>query len=166
MRRVRFVDPLCEVPAATLDQVVRGRGGPLVLIENDVGDVARQLQEIHESLRLRYNQQGQFFVVYQLTGDGEKLVTTAQVLDARLVEHIRRLVHPSYDFGAEVDRLDAENDRRKDYEFDQKVGEIAEELAHAVRTDIRKSKPGPVYIPPDIAPSRGPIFIPRNIKEK
>lgn len=141
---------LTEIAPATLAQVVKGRGGNAVLIEDDVCDVAKRIKEINDSFRLRYNEQGEFFVVYQLTGDGEKLVTTAQECDARLVERVRHVASDSYDYGAEMEKADAENDRVKNSQFGEEVGEISERLAHAVREDLRRAIPGPVYIPPDL----------------
>lgn len=141
---------MTEIVPATLTQVVRGRGGSTILIEDDVCGVAQRLKEIDDSFRLRYNEQGEFFVVYQLTGDGEKLVTTAQECDARLVERVRRVASDSYDYGAEVTKAEDEADRIKNEQFKEEVGEISERLAHAVREDLRKAIPGPVYIPPDL----------------
>ncbi len=141
---------MIEITSATLAQVSQGRGSELILIEDDVHDVAKRLREIHDSLRLRYNKQGEYFVVYQDTGDGEHLVTTAQECDARLVERVRRVVSPSYNYGAEMDKAEAQADAIKNQEFKEQVGEISERLAHAVRTDLRKAIPGPVYIPPDL----------------
>jgi hypothetical protein len=140
-----------DITPATLSQVVQGRGGNYITIENDVCDIARRLKEVNDSLTLRYNEQGCFFAVIQVLENGdENLVTTAQEADERLVQRVRRVTHPSYDYGAELERQDAENDRVKNQQFNEKVGEVSERLAHAVREDLRKGLPGPVYVPPDL----------------
>jgi hypothetical protein len=78
-----------------------------------------------------------YFVVYQLCDqDGdERLVTTSQTFDQRLVERIRQITHESYDLAGELAREDDRRDRERDHEFSEQVGEIGERLFHAMRKD-------------------------------
>lgn len=144
---------MIEVAPATLNQVMRGRGGHLITLENDT---AKQLAEISSHLRfplkLRYNEQGEYYAVYQVLENGvdEHLVTTAQQCDSRLIEKIRKVIHPSYDFAAEVEQEEKKVQKEQDHKFHEQVGEISERYAHAIREDLRKARPGPVYIPPDV----------------
>lgn len=141
---------MTEIPAASMAQVVRGRGGAFVCIEDDVCSIASQLQEIDSRLRLRYSTSGGYFVVYQLLDDGsEHLVTTCVELDARLVRKIRRLTHESYDLATELDDRDRAYERDLDDRFSQRVGDAAQRLRHAMRSDL--GLPGPVPISRSIA---------------
>lgn len=147
---------MIDIEPVGFDQIVRGRGGKLVVIENDVSGIAKQIKEINKDFFLRYNEQGEYFVVLQDMGPGYRPhpVTMAQHCDQRLVERTRKVVHSSYDGGAEMDRQHDEQDRVNDAQFTEKVAEVSEKLAWAIREDIRKARPGPVYIPPDILPYR------------
>jgi hypothetical protein len=126
-----------EIQPASIAQVRAGRGGRAILIEDDVLDIARRLQAIDESLRLRWNEQGEFFVIYQVLDDAEKLVLTAQELDERVLRRVREIAHPSYDYMAEVDRMDKQSRKDADHRFYEETGEVGERLAHAVRRDLQ-----------------------------
>lgn len=151
---------MIDITPASLDQIVRGRGGKLIVIESDVNNVATDIRSIHPDLFLRYNQQGGYFVVLQDMGPNCRphVVTTAQECDQRLVKRVKMIVsgtlNGTYDYGTEVDKQHDERDRANNAQFKENVGEVAEKLAWAIREDIRKARPGPVYIPPDILPSR------------
>lgn len=130
-----------EIQPANITQVARLGDGRLVTISDDVGGVARDLRAIDRSLRLRYSPDQRIYVVYRvcMTGDGEvveELVTTSRTCDQRIVKRIREISHPSYDYAAELDRLDAAADRRADHSFNERVGETGERLAHALRKDL------------------------------
>lgn len=128
---------MTEIPPASLAQIVKGKAGGFVLIEDDVCSIAKQLQEIDSSLRLRYSVTGGYFVVYQLLDNGdEHLVTTAAELDARLLGKVRRLASPDYDLAAELDRVDAAAQSAHDHRFSEAVGEVGQQLHHAIRRDL------------------------------
>lgn len=151
---------MIDIAPASLDQVLRGRGGKLLIIENDVNNVAKDIHAIHENLFLRYNVEGSYFVVLQNMGEGFRphVVTTAQECDQRLVRKVQGIVqghvNGTYDYGAEIERHHDERDRINNAQFQENVGEVSEKLAWAIREDIRKARPGPVYIPPDLLPYR------------
>jgi len=122
--------------------------GDLVTIEGDVLDVAKQLLEIDPCLRLRWSASGGHFVVYEVvdTGPGkppdERLVTTAQECDQRIVQRVREISHPDYDYNAELERIDRERDAELDHSFTEQVGEAGERLHHALKNKKRK-----IFIP-------------------
>jgi hypothetical protein len=127
-----------EIPAASIAQVQRLRDGRLVEIADDVCGTVKQLQEIDKSLRVRHSDVTGLFVLYQLLDSGEEhLVFTTPFLDQRVVDrflpHTARAPHTP------------PHDRMRD-----KVEDAAERLAHAIRTDLKKARPGPVYVPPDL----------------
>lgn len=144
---------MIEITPASVDQVIRGRGGRFISIGNDVNGIAKQLLEIDPRLRIRYSQEGEYFMIY-LEGAAahgrNHLVLTAQFLDGRVLERTREVCSGTYDPGADMDRREAEIDAKKDYELHEKLGDAGERLAHAVKTDLRKGRPGPIYIPPDL----------------
>lgn len=151
---------MIDITPASIDQIVRGRGGSLIVIENDVNNVARDIQNIHSDLFLRYSDQGGYFVVLQDMGPNKRphVVTTAQECDQRLVKRVQKIVcgtlEGTYDYGAEIDKQHDETDRINNAQFAENVGEVSERLAWAIREDIRKGRPGSVYIPPDLLPVR------------
>jgi hypothetical protein len=135
-----------EIQHATLAQVRDGRDGKRVLVEEDVLDIARQIRQIDPSLDVYWNEYGEHFVITETLKDGtEKLVTTALELDQRLIAHLRMLIHPDYDYGREIDRMDDQAEKDKDHEFAEQVGPLGEKLAHALRKDLQvKSR---IYVP-------------------
>jgi hypothetical protein len=129
---------MIEIEPASLTQVIRGKGGRLVYVDDDVCGYARNLRDIDPSLRLAYNEVGEYYVVYQVLQDGsEHLVSTAQELDGRLVERIRKVTSSAYDPGRELDLLHDAADREHGRQFTQRVGEVGERLAHAIRQDLQ-----------------------------
>jgi hypothetical protein len=136
-----------EIQPASIAQVRAGRNGRKVLIEDDVLHIAKRLQEIDRSLRLRWNEQGEFFVVYQVLDGSEKLVLTARELDERIVQRVRKIAHPSYDYVAEMERMDRRAEKDADHRFHEQTGEIGERMAHALRKDLQAQNK--VFIPDD-----------------
>lgn len=130
-----------EIEPATIAQVRAGRDGRVLTVDEDVFEVAGRLKEIDPSLHLRWNERGEYFVVYQILGtlgEGgeEKLVLTAKELTPAIIARVEEITHPSYDFVAEMDKLDKQADKDKDDRFKEQTGEAAERMAHAVRKDI------------------------------
>jgi|SRR5215831_14498255 len=140
-----------EITPASLAHVTKGRGGSFVTIEDDVLDIAKQIQEVHPEFELQYNEEGEYFRVVQATpGYRKHTVTTALEADTRLVNRLKALVaDPEANRQSQV-----ENDRRveanQDHRFSEAVGEASERLAFAIRSELKKGRPGNVYIPPDM----------------
>lgn len=136
--------------AVSLSQFKKGRDGRRLLVTEDVFDVAKGLTAIDPSLCLRWNDVGEYFVVYQRFENGdEKLVTTTHELSPALLRRVEEITHPSYDYVAEMERMDREADKAREHAFNEKVGEIGERLAHAVRKDVQAQNK--VFIPDDVA---------------
>lgn len=130
-----------EVQPATLAQVKRLRDGRMIAVDDDVGGVAKDLRAIGRSLRLRYSESAEVFVVYEVheNNDGsvdEHLVTTAQECDQRLVARVRQIADEDYDYAGELDAIQKQKDRDQASHFHDQVGEIGERLAHAIRKDL------------------------------
>lgn len=130
-----------DVDPITVDQLKQTKNGRWIVIEGDVGNVAVDLRTLHPDLRLKVSEANGVFIVSQLDRNnageivGDHLVTTAQECDQRLVERVRMLIDPSYDLVAEIDRLDTEADKKREYEFHQMMGDQGERLAHALRAE-------------------------------
>ncbi len=137
-----------EIRPASIAQVRASKDGRNVLIEDDVLDVAKRLAEIDPDLRLRWSERGEHFTVYQQLGDTEKLVLTSKEMTPAIVERIRQIAHPSYDFAGELDRMDDQADKDADHAFAEKVGPYGERMAHAIRKDTEHK--GKVFLPRDI----------------
>ena len=139
-----------EVQPASLEQVRRGRDGRMVLVSSDVGGVAAELRRLDPTLRLKYAEAGEHWVVYRVHRQGEacadddpdrteELVLTAQECDQRIVRRVME-IHPAlnngYDFVAEVDRINREAEQRRRTQGRELVEERGERLAHAIRKDL------------------------------
>ncbi len=126
-----------DLPAGTLAQVRKLKDGRMVVLEDDVCNVVKDIQAIDRSLRVRWSEVSDLFVVYQDLGEGrEHLVTTSQVLDQRLVERIRQVVSPDYDYAGALEAAEAEADRQHQHELDEQIGEVGERLHHAMLKDL------------------------------
>ncbi len=126
-------------------QVRRARGGSWVEVDDDVGGVARDLREIDPGLCLRFSEVGEYFAIYHDDGQRESLVLTTKELDARVVERVRRIDSRDYDYARELDKQDALAEKDRAHENREKVGPIAERLAHAIRKDTDHK--GKVFLP-------------------
>lgn len=143
-----------EIQPATLAQVVRGRGGKMVQIDDDVAGIAQRLQEIDPRLRLRYSEPGGYFVVYRLIerpdGSTKKdMVTTSTTVDGRLLQRIEKVYGRDYNYADELDKVDAAAKRERDHRFSEQVGPLAEQLAHAIRKDLGVKAPR-IYVPREV----------------
>jgi hypothetical protein len=125
-----------DIEPASLTQIARGRDGKVVAIDDDVSGIAQQLKEIDPSLRLRYSEAGEYFAVYCETPQETYLVTTAQELDGRILQRIRKVASGRYDYVAELDALDARAERERERAFSERMGEAHEKLRHGLRKDL------------------------------
>lgn len=128
-----------EIRPASLAQVQRSKDGRMVAIDNDVQNVANDLHEIDPKLRLRFSEAGGYFVVYfcedGIEGNGQ-LVLTAQDLDQRIVERIRRISSADYDYAAELEKADDQKARDDAWQWSEWAGETGEKLAHTLRKEL------------------------------
>lgn len=126
-----------DISPANIAQVELGRDGRVVTIDDDVLNIAKDLKEIDDKLRLRWVENAEYFCVYELEEDGsESLVLTSQELNPQIIERVRQIAHPSYDYAKELDKLDAQVDREFDHAQRERLGEAAEKLSFAVRKDL------------------------------
>lgn len=126
-----------DISPANIAQVELGRDGRVVTIDDDVLNIAKDLKAIDDKLRLRWVEKAEYFCVYELEEDGsESLVLTSQELNPQIVERVRQIAHPSYDYVAELDKLDAQVDREFNHAQRERLGEAAEKLSFAVRKDL------------------------------
>lgn len=128
-----------EIPAASFEQVRAGRDGRWVRIEQDLCEVVKQLREIDDSLRVEWNEDGNFYAIFEVgPGNTRNWVRTvpADRLDSSLVERIRQIMHPSYSYIAEAEAKDTLAEREKDHRFEEEIGEKAERTAAVIRKQL------------------------------
>lgn len=130
-----------DIPTVPVDLIARDRMGNKVLIESDVCNVAADLKSIDERLKVRWSEVGEYFVVYteEPKGDGsvdQSLVLTSYELDQRIVKRVQKIMHPSYNYANDLERIEQEAKKDQDRKFDEQVGEAGERLAHALRKDL------------------------------
>lgn len=140
-----------EIRPASIEQVRLGRDGQRILVDDDVGSIAKQIQEIDPRLKLEWNWKGEFFMVIETEelaeGREERLVTTAQELDGRLLKRVREITSPSYDFLGELERVDLQAEQERERRFSERAGEAGEHAAHALRKDLQAQNK--VFVPKD-----------------
>jgi hypothetical protein len=135
-----------EIQPGRMVQVTRAmKSDRLIAVDDDVQNVANDLHAIDPHLKLVYEPYEDVWIVkyQQLTAGGEveeRLVSSFQECDQRIVRRMREINRPGYDFVAELDRLDREAERRADHEFSEKIGPHAEKLAWALRQDLGRNE--------------------------
>ena len=134
-----------DLQPASIAQVRQGKHRR-VTVTADVGSVVKQIQEIDPRLGVIWDEDGEFFAVVEQDGPKQRIVLTALELDYRVLQRIRELASPDYDYVAEMDKMDQQADKEKEHKFMQEVGENAEVMAHALRSDLEYK--GKIFIPP------------------
>jgi hypothetical protein len=128
---------ILDIQPASLTQFQRARNGKLIGITEDVGNVAQSLRDIDRALRLAYSPDQDISIVSHQDGDTERLVTTMQgTPDQRLVRRVREIASEGYDFAKELEKTEQANRKVRQDEFRERVGEVGERLAHALRKDL------------------------------
>ncbi|CAB4172193.1 hypothetical protein UFOVP1346_13 [uncultured Caudovirales phage] len=136
---------------AKLDQILETRNRQ-VIIDAESCSIVKDLKEIDKTLGVRFvDGPDPYFAVFQSIehADGrleQHLVTTVQAhpttfgtftgLDQRLVERVRKVTHSSYDFMAEAEKNKKEWDESMRKAREDKLGEMGEQAAHAMRKDL------------------------------
>ena len=133
-----------DLQPASIAQVRQGKHGRIT-VEADVGSVVKQIQEIDPRLGVIWDVDGEFFAVVEQDGPRQRVVLTALELDHRVLLRLKEISSPDYDYVADMDRIDADADRLKDHRFSEQTGEIAERMAHALRTDLEHK--GKIFVP-------------------
>ena len=133
-----------EIEPAEMAQMRKGRNGKMIAIDADVGNVAQELKRIDKRFHLRFSEEGEYFVVYlreewEREGSGH-LVGTYKELDQRIVKDIQKTYwkwnQPGFSFADELDELEKEKNDKFDYEQRQKMEDLTDRLAHAIRKDL------------------------------
>ena len=125
-----------QLEPASITQVRQGKKRRIT-VEADVGSVVKQIQEIDPRLGVIWDDDGEFFAVVEQDGPKQRVVLTAQELDHRVLIRVREIASEDYDYVGEMDRMDAQADKDKDSRFRNEVGENAEVMAHALRSDLQ-----------------------------
>lgn len=130
-----------DIEPASIAAVKRTDKGKLVAIDDDVVGVARDLKAIDAALKLSYDPDQDYYVVYEVRvlGDGsveEHLVTTARECDQRIVWRVKEISRPGYDYAAELEKVEAAAKKARDDTFREELAPRAERLRHALRKDL------------------------------
>lgn len=132
---------MIEIEPATVSMVRSTDEGDLIAIDDDVQGVAAALREIDAGLRVAFDRVQEYFVIRReyMLPDGsvnEDLVTTAMELDQRIVHRMKKIADEGYDYGAELDRLEASAAAAQEAARYEETGEAAERLASALSKDL------------------------------
>lgn len=131
-----------QIQPASIEQITKGRNGMRVRISSDVGNIAKDLANIDPDLELHANETGGYYEVrckHPVSGKSY-LVTTALDLDQRIVDSIRKMRDPQYDFIKESDQIEKAAKKELEHQRKEKVGEAGEKLAHSMRKDLHIQK--------------------------
>jgi hypothetical protein len=138
----RYLD--LEPPRATLGQLQLTNKHEMVPVETDVLGVVARLRSIDPGLKMFFDFGQEIFVLYHegLNEQGQvvdTLVGAYKELDQRIVKLIERIDAQGrgrHDLVAELDKLEAERDREQRHRQLEQVGEVGEQLRHALRKDL------------------------------
>jgi len=134
-----------EPPRASLGQLQLTNRLQMVRIDNDVLGVAERLKSIDPGLVLMHDKGQGIFVLYH-EGFNERaewvetFIGAYTELDQRIVNLIERIDGQGrgrYDLVKELERLEAQKDRENEARVHEQFGAAAEELRHALRTDLQ-----------------------------
>ena len=116
----------------------------MIVVEDDVQDVVRDLQRIDQRLRVSYVEANHTYWVWlDITEpDGRPrrhFVSSVEgdSFDQRVVRMAERITHESYDLVAEMDRIEAQLEREREERRVAPIEENADRLHHALRQDLR-----------------------------
>jgi hypothetical protein len=129
-----------EVEPGSIAQVQRALSGRLVVIPDDVCNVARDLRAIDRRLVVEAEDDLSVYVVVLVDGPERKLVTSAKHLDQRIVQRVQKITAEGYDFVAELEELEARADAEQAAKRRELVGDVAEKLGHAFRKDLSRAE--------------------------
>lgn len=137
--QVKVKKPTFEVPIATHEQVIAA-GDDYYIIDAATSIIVKEINDIDSRLYVKYNSEHDFFVLFAKDviegNECEYLVKTFQKLDPRIVQRVKEISDPSYDFIQEANDLEKQRDDEKLYAIRQKIGDTAERLASALRKDL------------------------------
>lgn len=131
-----------EIEPANYEQVVKAGNNKddWIVIEKDLGEVVSELKEIDPRLCVRWSPHQSFYALFAkevIKGkEQEYLVNTFKSLDRRVVNRVREILSPSYDFVKEIERSEDKKKRDEEHKLHEAMGERAELLAHALRKDL------------------------------
>lgn len=137
----------------------------VVVVDDDVQNVVADLKAISPRLSVYYNPQSGGFDIVESCLDGtDRLVTSVDELDQRVVTRIREADHwngndrpvvvlgEGEDITARVDAHNAEMERLRSEETAEKIGEAGERLAWALdNTRDHHSVGGSISVPKDVS---------------
>jgi hypothetical protein len=128
-----------DIEPASTEQVIKA-GDDWIVIEQDVGEVAKELKEIDPCLHVRNNPVVGIYAVFAKEGNAEHLVFTAKSLDKRMCNRIRQIMSSDYDYSKELQKNLDKHNKEWEYRHSQKIEEKAERLAWTIRKELGLNK--------------------------
>lgn len=133
-----------EVRPASLSQVLRGRDGRMIVIDDDVCNIVADLQRIDPRFRVSYVPDGHCYWVWLAIQDKDgrparHFVSSVNgdAFDRRVVAMAERITHESYDVAADMERVQREAERLAAEKRRRPIEENADRLHWAMRRDLR-----------------------------
>ena len=131
-----------EIRPASVTQVLAGQDGRIIVIDEDVANVVRDLQRIDRRFRVSYVEDSHHYWVWLDTTEngrpGRHFVSSVEgdCFDQRVVKMAERITHESYDLLAEMDKREKQIERERTERFTAPIEEHADRLHHAFRKDM------------------------------
>lgn len=136
---LKVKQPAFDIPLATHEQVIQA-GDDYYIINARDSTIIKEINDVDNRLHVKFNPRHEFFVLFAKEktreGENEYLVKTFTKLDARIVQRVKEISDPSYDFIKEGEDLENKLDKEKLNRIHNKIGDTAERLAHALRKDL------------------------------
>lgn len=144
-----------EISPVAIDQLHRARDGGIVEVSGSAGAIVRDLHEIDETLRVNFNEAGEYFCVYQLLNEHrrpdvngciEEVVLRVPMMewDRRVVEYFNLRAWEMRHGKSPAARLEAAADKRKaeiEHAQDEQIGEIVQRLYRPFQRALVGSNP-------------------------
>lgn len=144
-----------EISPIAIDQLHRARDGGIVEVAGSAAQIVADLHALDETLRVNFNEAGEYFCVYQLlnehrmpdvNGEVEEVVLRVPMMewDRRVLEYMSRRAWEMRHGLSGADRLDAADAARKAtqaHELDEQIGEIAQRLYRPFQRALVGSNP-------------------------
>jgi hypothetical protein len=130
-----------DVKPASLSQVMEGQDGRMIVLDDDVGNVVKDLQRIDPTFRVRYMERGDCFVVFQDIREGDRRTehfvfsVDRGSFDQRVVKECERITHESYDLDGELAQGQARQEAERRQILDESIERTAEHMVWGLRRE-------------------------------
>lgn len=133
-----------EIEPVSVTRVIEGQNGRMIVIDDDVSNIVRDLRRIDRRFRVSYVEDNHHYWIWLDISEPDGPLRRHFVssvdgdrFDRRVVKMAEKITHDSYDLLAEMDKAQAQVERERSERFTRPILENADRLHHAFRRDMR-----------------------------